>query len=289
MQSARILGIFVKIRSRTSFAEIANGMPLCYSRAWNWLETEAAAMEQKRTWELSVTSLQLIAMTAMLLDHIYYNRLLDWQWLTCVGRIAFPIYCFLAVEAFFHTRSFQRYLLRLLLFALLSEIPYDLMGSGQWFALRSQNVMWTLLLGLCGVWCMERAKQCSCRWVVFAVIPVVLYACWYLGNLGRVDYRGAGAMTVCVFWMFRGRKWWCLTGLFLSLLWIHTQLLRGYYYNISVFGVELGFGRQVLSLFALLPILLYRGKRGFGGKGFQRLRYVFYPAHMLLLYLLRLC
>ncbi len=99
----------------------------------------------KKTFDLSAAALHILAMTFMLMDHLWATLLSSQMWLTHVGRLAFPIFAFLAVEGYFHTRSFKRYALRMLLFAVLSEVPFDLMYGGTVFYPVHQNVIWTLL------------------------------------------------------------------------------------------------------------------------------------------------
>ena len=112
----------------------------------------------KRSFDLSTAALHLLAMAFMLSDHLWATVLPGVMWLTAVGRIAFPIFAFLAVEGYFHTHSFRRYALRMLLFAVLSEVPFDLMYSGTPFYPVHQNVIWTLLLGLLGIRAMEAVR-----------------------------------------------------------------------------------------------------------------------------------
>ncbi len=75
--------------------------------------------------EISAATLHLAAMLFMLMDHLWATLLPAQDWLTCVGRLAFPVFAFMAVEGYFHTHSFKRYALRLLVLAVISEVPFD--------------------------------------------------------------------------------------------------------------------------------------------------------------------
>lgn len=95
----------------------------------------------------------------MLMDHLWATLLPAQEWLTCAGRLAYPIFAFMAVEGYFHTRSFRKYALRMLVFAVLSEVPFNLMCGGTWFYPVHQNVIWTLLMGLLGVHLLETVRR----------------------------------------------------------------------------------------------------------------------------------
>ena len=161
----------------------------------------------KKTFDLSAAALHILAMTFMLMDHLWATLLSSQMWLTHVGRLAFPIFAFLAVEGYFHTRSFKRYALRMLLFAVLSEVPFDLMYGGTVFYPVHQNVIWTLLLGLLGIRLMEAARAKGKRWLYVLTCAAVVVLGFALGTLGMVDYYGAGVLTVFAFYFFRERKW----------------------------------------------------------------------------------
>lgn len=191
----------------------------------------------EKRFDLSAAALHILAMAFMLMDHLWATLLPAQEWLTGVGRLAFPMFAFMAVEGYFHTRSFKRYALRMLAFALLSEIPFDLMYGGTWFYPVHQNVIWTLLIGLLGIHLMEKVRQKGKTWcyVLTCVGVTVLGA--ILGTVGMVDYYGAGVLTVFVFYFFRGRAWRCTGSMcrcsagsctpFPSLAWSLSSVSRG--------------------------------------------------------------
>lgn len=240
----------------------------------------------KRQLDLSAAALHLLAMAFMLMDHLWATLLPGQEWLTCVGRLAFPMFAFMAVEGYFHTRSFKRYALRMLAFALLSELPFDLMYGGTWFYPFHQNVIWTLLLGLLGIRVMESARKKGKKWLYVPVCVLVILLGYVLGLLGMVDYYGAGVWTVFAFYLFRGRRWWQLAAQTAALYWINVELLGGQLYSLTLLGLELELCQQGLALLALVPIWLYRGRQGHHSKAFRYFCYAFYPAHMLLLALI---
>ena len=236
-----------------------------------------------KNFELTAAVLHIIAMTLMLMDHLWATLLPAKEWLTCAGRVAFPIFAFMAVEGYFHTRSFKKYILRMLLFAVLPEIPFDLMYGGTWFYPVHQNVLWTFLLSLLGVWLMEQVRKKGKTWMYLLVCVLVVLAGLVLGTLCMVDYYGAGVLTVFVFYFLHGRKWWCFLGQLAALYWLNVELLGGLMYPVQLFGMEFELCQQGLALLALIPIWLYRGRQGYHSKPFQYLCYAFYPVHMLLL------
>ena len=238
---------------------------------------------QSGIFDISAAMLHIIAMTFMLMDHLWATLLPAQDWLTCVGRLAFPIFAFMAVEGYFHTHSFKKYILRLLLFAVLSEIPFDLMYGGTWFYPFHQNVIWTLLIGLSGIHLMEKVRKKRKLWIFLPTAVLVMLVGSALGTVGMVDYYGAGVLTLFIFYFFRGRKWWCFAGQLLALYWVNVELLGGLMYPIRLFGMDFELCQQGLALLSLLPIWLYRGRQGCHTKVFQYSCYAFYPVHMLIL------
>lgn len=253
------------------------------------MPTHETNLSASSRFDISAAVLHILAMVLMLMDHLWATLLPAQDWLTCAGRVAFPIFAFMSVEGYFHTHNFKKYAQRMLLFAVLSEIPFDLMYGGTWFYPVHQNVIWTLLMGLLGIHLMETVRKKQKLWVYVLVSAGVVAAGGILGTLCMVDYYGVGVLTVFIFYFFRGRKWWCLLGQLLALYWVNVQMLGGLMYPIQLFGMEFELCQQGLALLALLPIWLYRGRQGYHSKPFQYACYAFYPVHMLILVLVQNC
>jgi hypothetical protein len=236
----------------------------------------AAVLAPKRYQVLSGSVLKAIAVVSMLIDHIAAHLLevdpqmttvlfdagtihVSWYFiLRTIGRLAFPIFCFLLAEGFRHTRDRRRYGLRLLLFALLSEIPFDLFRGGQ-LLYTGQNVFFTLLLGYLGLWALEafRGKP----WRTLGSVLGLFAVSWFL----HADYSWMGFLFILVLYLLGGQP--------------VVQALAGSALLPWPVGVGLAF----------LPLNLYDGRRGFIRSPWLKLGfYAFYPLHLLLLWQLRL-
>ena len=119
------------------------------------------------------------------------------------------------------------------------------------------------------------------RWTVSLLLGFLV------GTLTFVDYYGYGVLMVLVFWFFRGRSWWQILGQIIGLYWINVEMMGGLVYEFEALGRLWVIHQQGLALLALIPIWIYRGRKGFDAPWFRRFCYLFYPAHMLLLALLR--
>ena len=113
---------------------------------------------------INALELKLLAMALMLCDHMWATVLPDIGWISNLGRLAFPIFAFQIVEGFYQTHDRKKYIRRMLVFALISEIPFDLMTSGVWFYPFHQNVMMTFLIGLLMLSWMERVPRNTLIW-----------------------------------------------------------------------------------------------------------------------------
>ena len=224
----------------------------------------------------------------MLCDHLWGTIVPGNDWLTCIGRISFPIFAFMIMEGYFHTKNLKKYVKRLLVFAVLSEIPFNLaMGSRIFYPIH-QNVLWSFLISIGLIHWNENAKASEKIWkrVIVAVITVVLG--YLAGLLTMVDFYHAGILTVLVFY-FTKNLGWLKYFLQAVLLWyINMELLGGYGYEVEILGKIHFIIRQGFALLALIPIWLYAGEQGPYNKVIKNIYYWFYPLHLLILGILKL-
>lgn len=238
-----------------------------------------------RSRGLTSFSLHILAMALMLCDHLWATLFPAQEWLTCMGRMTFPIFAFLIAEGYFHTSDVGKYIRRVLIFALLSEIPFNLIYGSSLIYPFHQNVLWTFLIALLSLRAIEKAKALEKRWLVWPLVLLVILFDSLFGTITMVDYLGAGVLTVLVFYFFRGKQWWCLLGQLVCLAYLNLSVLGGYYYSVSIGGLEVNIIQQGFALLSLIPIWLYNGRQGYHSKPFQYFCYAFYPLHLLLLYL----
>lgn len=232
--------------------------------------------------ETTSFSLHIMAMVFMLCDHLWGTIVPGNDWLTCIGRITFPIYAFLLVEGYFHTKDLKKYVLRLLTFAVISEIPFNLaMGSSFFYPLH-QNVLWSFLISIGLIHWNELVKDKQIWKRVLVALATIVIA--YIGGIITfVDYYNAGILMVLAFYCFKDRKWWCYLGQLVCLWYINFEMLGGLSYEVTIFGETHFIARQGFALLALIPIWLYRGKQGAHSKTLQYVYYAFYPVHLLIL------
>jgi len=190
-----------------------------------------------------------------------------------IGRIAFPLYAFLIVQGFMHTRSRLRYAARLAILAVLSEIPFDLAFSGEILEFLTNNVFFTLLAGLLLIWGISRLET-LCSKIINPLLRrgallaggIFLYICagFVITSIFNSDYGLSGISAVLLIYLLRK--------------WPAAAVMAG---GIATIVLNLSL-MQVFSLAAVIPVLLYNGKKGPSGKVFF---YGFYPIHLLLLWL----
>ena len=215
---------------------------------------------------LSGSALKIIAVLSMVTDHCAYYLLdessVAYEVMRCFGRIAFPVFAFLVAEGFAHTRNRMRYFLSLLLFAVISEVPWYLLNGAD----GTHNVMFTLVLGVLALAAFERLREhrilCCCS---------ILLTAWLAAWLGT-DYEWRGVLMIVVFYLLGMVKNMPVT-------------LRRMLQLLFAFPLMMHYGITG-ALFACVVIFLYDGTRGFiHGNVAKYGFYAFYPAHLFLLWL----
>lgn len=220
--------------------------------------------------------LKLIAICTMLIDHMGYTLFPGVMWLRCVGRVAFPIFCFLIAGGCVYTHDRKKYAARLLVFALLSEIPYNLMNSGMIWDPYDQNVLWTLLTGALVCWLIDWALK-KCTPLSFVLTGAAMVAAYWLLEAFRTDYGGWGMLLVAAFYGVHRAP----SGAVVKMI---AQAFGLAFFSLGVMGGYLSI--ELWSLVSLAPIWLYNGQRGFSHKAVQYGFYAFYPVHILILSLI---
>lgn len=244
-------------------------------------------MKNNLKLETTSFSLHIMAMLFMLCDHLWGTIVPGNDWLTCIGRLAFPIFAFMIVEGYFHTRNLKEYVCRLLLFAVLSEIPFNLaMGSRIFYPIH-QNVLWSFLIAIGLIHWNEKAKEKQIWKRILVGIASVCIG-YVVGLITFVDFYHAGILMVLVFYFFKNKKWWCYLGQLVCLWYINFEMLGGLSYEVNIFGQTHFVARQGIALLALIPIWLYKGKQGYHSKMLQYIFYTFYPLHLLILGIIKL-
>lgn len=244
------------------------------------MQESPSPLTRKPLGGVNANQLRVLAMFLMLLDHLWATLVPGNFWMTCLGRLAFPIFAFQISEGFFHTADRKCYAKRLFLFALLSEVPFDLIYGGTVLYPFHQNVMFTLLLGLLACCSIDRARRERTAKAIFRGALSVA-GLFLLSLIGMVDYGWKGVATVVAFYLLRDFPLAWLAQI-AALVLLNIVLFKGQ--TIPLLGWD--FPTQGFAVLALLPIWLYNGRRGGGSKTLQYAFYAFYPVHMLILYLL---
>lgn len=203
---------------------------------------------------MSSFHLKLLAMLSMLIDHIGAILFPQYIVLRIIGRLAFPIYCFLLVQGYNHTSNLKKYFLRLGLFALLSEIPFDLALQKDIFDIKNQNIFFTLLIGLLAVHCYNYFKYKK------PIMIISIISLCILATIINCDYGAIGVLMILGFCIYKDKK-------------VKLVLWEGI--------VSLPAFLEFFGLLAFIPIFLYNSKKGYNIK---YLFYMFYPLHLLILY-----
>ena len=257
---------------------------------------------------LSGNSIKMIAILLMFLDHFskivlewYTNNILfpmvssgqmTFQTLTQydyfirftlypIGAIAFPLFCFLISEGYFYTKNRKKYFLLMTIFAIISELPFDIAFFNSYsiaehtfpFYWKYQNVFFTLLLGMLALWFIEKFR-CTSAQKKDIIRSIFIQAAFILilaniASLIHSDYEAYGVLLIVGFYICRKNRFYQMFMLLLMYM-----ITTGNQPTLSQYG-------------SIIILLLYNGKRG--KLKLKYFFYIFYPAHMVLLYLINIC
>ncbi len=246
-------------------------------------------MEANKKFQITGNVLKVIAVITMLIDHFAYGIYLTlayekgwtitlfgkdiYEVMRLVGRLAFPIYCFLLVEGYFHTRNYRKYALRLLILAMISEFPFDLAINfyNSYFAYN--NVIFTLLIGLLTIGGIDYIQKGNVNflteyWTKSLGMAAVFVAGCFLAYFMHTDYGMGGVTAIVVMYYTYGQD-------------------RIHYLISFALGVVIlalcGSATELAALVVLIPIYFYNGKRGSNSIILRRVLNWFYPAHLLII------
>ncbi len=226
---------------------------------------------------LSGSILKIIAVVSMLIDHATKYLFADYEGINRVlfsignlkvtpffclssgiGRLAFPLFAFLIVEGYQHTRSVTRYALTLLLFAILSTLPYNYV-QGDVFAFHGSNVLFSLFLGVVCLYAIDHTTRLKSALVIFAALCIAF--------LIRCNYGPTGVAMIIAMYLLRQRREYQCLPIIIAFMSRKTAMC---------------------ATLAAIPIMMYNGQRGFirGNVG-KYLIYIFYPLHLMVLGYLR--
>ena len=238
---------------------------------------------------LSGCTLKMIAVVTMLIDHIaatvlwrlleqhpawgpvtaenYHGWKLLYDLMRGIGRMAFPIYCFLLVEGFYHTKNLAKYAFRLFLFLSLSEVPFDMALNSSFFDMSYNNVFFTLLMGLFTIWTADlvRTRVSPDKPVIrYLLLTVIVTAGCALAAVFHTDYGAAGILAIFMMYL------------------MYQDRMAGFAVMVVVLGL-FSSPLEFAALLMLVPMYFYNGTRG---RQHKYLFYAFYPVHLLILSLI---
>ncbi len=227
----------------------------------------------REKYGISSSTLKMIAIITMLIDHTAATIVSTLRWhyyasaspdvlsiltnlnfyMRRIGRLAFPIFCYMIVEGYFHTRNVKKYALRLFVFALISEFPFDYALHHTQSLMTKQNVYWTLLIGLLVIWAVDELLRgyTAAQFLIMCFGMVLAY-------FMRTDYSFRGVFLIESLYILKFSR--------------PLQLLGGAAYMENY--------EKMPTPLAFLLIWLYNGKKGRSMKYFF---YLFYPVHLLIL------
>ena len=218
--------------------------------------------------------LKLIAVISMLFDHTGYLIFGKASFLNYIGRLALPIFAFQIAEGYTHTKNLKKYILRLFIFALISQIPFQIFNT-IFFDRFMINVMFTLCFGLLSITIFDKYNK------FLGILITALLA--FIAEKLSFDYGAYGVIIILLFFIFKNN-------LYLKGATFILATFAHYFLAVIPYGIDTCIRvfttinpipiYAICTCVAILPILLYNGKKGRNIKYFL---YLFYPIHLLII------
>ncbi len=229
------------------------------------MESETTFLDKIRI--LDQTTLKLIAIVSMAIDHcgaVFFPQAI---WMRLVGRIAMPIFCFFVAEGYRLSSDRPRYLLRMGIFALISEIPFDMALFEGRIGFEYQNVMWTFFFAILALMAYNKIKELVKGLPGRLLGALASIAIAFFAVLLSTDYSAYGVGLVLIFYVMYEKG-------------LLAQNAVAALYQIATSGQS----PQSYAVISAVPLMMYSGKKG---KGFKWFFYSFYPLHLTIIWILR--
>lgn len=222
---------------------------------------------------MTTFTIKLIAIGTMLLDHIGYVFFPENLALRAIGRVSFPLFAWLISNGAHYSRNIDKYLQRLFLFGLISQVPYMLATSLGTTNAPTLNVFFTLFLGLL---CIRVLKVRSNVFISYMSICLIIV----LAEILDMDYGAIGVLSILTFYIFHNNFKLLVFSQIIIFIVFHFSI-----YMVTNTNIETLQMLQPLALLSLIPIHLYNGKPG---PKLNTLFYLVYPAQFLIFYLIKI-
>jgi hypothetical protein len=231
---------------------------------------------------LSLTTfhIKLIAITTMVIDHIGFFLLPQYLILRTFGRFSFPLFAWLIANGAIHTNNIKKYLLRLLIFAFISQIPFYYVNKTVDPQFNKLNIFFTLFLGLISIYLTNQTKNQYLKILIILAVSI-------MAEITKVDYGAAGVLLIVTFYhFFNNLKNTLIYSSLIVFIFYTLPLLFMISYEPNHTVPHFPFVRalQPLSLFSLFFISKYNHKLG---PNFRYLFYLFYPLHFIIIYIIK--
>ena len=238
---------------------------------------------------ITASTLSIIAMVTMLIDHCGYVLFNNEFIMRAIGRIAFPIYGFMLVEGYYKTSNKVKYFLKMMILAILTEPIFDSLFLKSLCDFKHQNVLFELAFGIVLVHSVNKIRESTVNFSTIKYIgyTLLLGSVMVASEILNFDYGAIGLVMVLIFAIgYNTKLKWLTTILGVVIPYVFLFKGNNVLGMINILGFELPIYLQTYAVLTIPFILLYNGQKGISNKTFKTFKYLFYPVHLLILYLI---